>query len=181
MTVAAPLLAGANIAVAVVTAGLLVVVAVMAARALRRRLRRARAALVSRAAASLDAMSSPAWWSSLRLRRQVWRSVARADRAVTAAQRADAPVGELPILCRQLRGTARLVDAQLRTVGASAAVPVEVAQQARAVYTAADHISAAVTAAMTDSVQPQLAPLVEAVRRECTALAAGTRAARRIG
>jgi hypothetical protein len=164
------------------TTGLVVAAVVVAVRALKRRWRRVRVTLMHRAASSVELVGNPLWWSAQRTRRRMWRALADAERAVRAAQRVDAPVGELPLLSRQLHGSARLVDAQLRSAAATGApASPEVAAQVRDVMRAAAEINAAVSSAITETVQPQLAPLLAAVGREAAALSAGTRAARRIG
>lgn len=158
------------------------VAATVAVRALRRRLRAARAALLDRAGGIVEQVASPQWWAVQRTRRRLSGAVSAAERAVAAAQRVDAPLGELPLLCRQLRGTSRLVDAELRAAAVSGAQPSRrVMDHVADVARASGDIRAAVEAAVHDTVQPQLEPLIAAVRRECAALATGTRAARRIG
>ena len=64
-------------------------------------------------AAAARPQANPAWWSAQHERRSLRRSVAAAERTVAAAAAADAPVGELPALCRELRRVHSDVDGQL--------------------------------------------------------------------
>jgi hypothetical protein len=57
--------------------------------------------------------ANPAWWSAQRERRSLRRSIAAAERTVAAAAAADAPVGELPALCRELRRMRNDIDRRL--------------------------------------------------------------------
>jgi hypothetical protein len=64
-------------------------------------------------AAAARPRANPAWWSAQHERRSLRRSVAAAERTVAAAVAADAPVGELPGLCGELRRVHGDVDRQL--------------------------------------------------------------------
>ncbi len=64
-------------------------------------------------AAAARPRANPAWWSAQHERRSLRRSVAAAERTVAAAAAADAPVGELPGLCGELRRVHGDVDRQL--------------------------------------------------------------------
>lgn len=162
-----------------VVAGCLLAAALLA-RSARRRYRRVRAALADRATTAVDRLTSPGWWTTQALRRRMWRAVGSAERAVREAERIDAAVGDLPLLCRRLRTIADGVDAQLRGSGDWGPGP-ETVRQADAVISVSRHVNAAAATAVSDTVAPQLGSLVEAIRQECTALAAGSRAARRLG
>jgi hypothetical protein len=177
--------------VVLVTAVAGAVSAWMVVRAARRRLsrwRRARAALqpwglqpwslrswpLRSAGSAMTAVAAlppaqPQWWLVQRDRHRLWRAVTSAERAVTSAKRADAPVGDLPTVARQLRTTANGVDALLRADGARGNARAHL----REVLDAAEDIRAAATDALLAFAAPETSGLTDAVRLEVTALRHG--------
>lgn len=122
-------------------------------------------------------VASPSWWLVQRDRRSMWRSVATARRAVAVASRANAPVGDLPVLTRQLQKAAVGVDAALRASGGERRIARDVtADRIRIEEAAADIRSAAV--ASLGAIRADVQPVVSAISIEVTALAAGIQAAR---
>src|SRR4051794_33613996 len=96
----------------------------MAVRAARQRLRRwrhlrasvpwvTRSAAGAFAAVAASPVTDRHWWATQHERHRMWRAVSGAERAVRAARAAEAPTGDLRGLARQLRTTARSVDAAL--------------------------------------------------------------------
>jgi hypothetical protein len=107
----------------------------------------------------------------------MWRSVAAAEHAVSAATRAGAPTGELPALVLQLRRSALDVDQALR--GASCAprrLGNHVHSQVQQVRDAAENIRAVATETAAAFARPSLNNLTEAVRVEVDALRFGLQA-----
>ncbi|HET7311978.1 MAG TPA: hypothetical protein VFJ17_11715 [Mycobacteriales bacterium] len=156
----------------------------LAVRAARRRLRRWRLArtavpwMTRSAAGAVAAItSSPAadrhWWMTQHERHRMWRAVSGAERAVRAARSAEAPTGDLRSLVRQLRTTARAVDAGLRT--GSTAGPARA--QAAKVVAAAREIHQAAADALLSVARPETTGLAAAVEVEVTALRHGLAAA----
>ncbi len=137
---------GADIALVVGAIGVaaLVALAVVSWRAVRR-IRRLRARIRRGIPANFEIVPGPvaaatAWahlrrgWFGARvvsstgskrqalvLRRELWQHVDRASAAVSHAQAADAPLGELPRLVRQLGDLARQLDRQLALLSPNAA------------------------------------------------------------
>lgn len=116
--------------------------------------------------------SDPRWWLRQRDRQRMWRAVVSAERAVQAANAADAPLGDLVILTRRLHRTARSVDAMLRA-GADGEAKSHVAD----VMTAASEIRSAAVDALVSVAQPQATGLTDAVSLEVAALRHGLAAA----
>jgi hypothetical protein len=167
------------VAVGAVVLAVLGVVAVRASvRSYRRLRQRARAVLSPGAlAARVAPAGSPTWWLAQRDRVQMWRSVAAAEHAVSAATRAGAPTGELPALVLQLRRSALDVDQALR--GASCAprrLGNHVHSQVQQVRDAAENIRAVATETAAAFARPSLNNLTEAVRVEVDALRFGLQA-----
>jgi len=146
---------------------------------LRRMVRQPLAMLpVSRVGEGLvNTMGSPAWWLVQRDRHAMWREVAAARRAVAVATRADAPVGDLPLLTRQLRDAAAGLDAQLRAGGGETRVAREVAADRIRIQEAAADIRASALASL-GATRVEVQPVVSAISIEVAALAAGIQAAR---
>lgn len=125
----------------------------------------------------VSTVASPSWWVVQRDRRDMWRAVVTARRAVAVAVRANAPVGDLPVLGRQLQKAANGVDAALRASGGDRRLMRDVtADRLRIEQAAADIRLAAMSSlgAMRGDVQP----VVAAISVEVAALAAGIQAAR---
>lgn len=125
-------------------------------------------------------VGSPSWWIVQRDRHSMWRSVASARRAVSVAARADAPVGDLPILTRQLQQAAVGVDAALRASGGARRLTREATADRVRIEQAAAEIHAAAMASL-GAMRADVQPVVSAISVEVTALAAGIQAARSTG
>ncbi len=155
------------------------VVAVRASvRSYRRLRQRVRAVLAPGAlAARVAPAGSPTWWLAQRDRVQMWRSVAAAEHALSAATRAGAPTGDLPALVLQLRRSALDVEQALR--GASRAprrLGSHVHNQVQEICDAAEGIRAVATETVVAFARPSLDDLTEAVRVEVDALRFGLQA-----
>jgi hypothetical protein len=96
------------------TSCLTLMLAVRAARAVRRRVR----VLGERLGMTARAYAGGPSGEVARLRREMDRSVAGARRALGAARAVDAPVGDVPALLARLELAARAVDAELRMLDA---------------------------------------------------------------
>ncbi|HXZ62605.1 MAG TPA: hypothetical protein VEG62_07675 [Acidimicrobiales bacterium] len=104
-----------------------------------------------------------------RVRRRMWSAVEDAEAAVAHASANDAPVAELPSVCRSLRRVAERLDGLLRHerrlprgVGRQDAVRRQVAD----VIAAARDVQAAALHAGSDAAEPQLRSLVRQARDE---------------
>jgi len=158
----------------------------LAVRAARRRLRRwrhlrptgpwvARGAAGAFAAVASSPVADRHWWVTQHERHRMWRAVSGAERAVRAAQSADAPTGDLRSVVRQLRTAARSVDAALRTgatAGPARAQAAEIVAAARAIHQAAADALLAVA-------RPETTGLAATVELEVAALRHGLAAAHR--
>jgi hypothetical protein len=152
-------------------------------RAIRRRARRLRIRISGfdprrdgMAAARLLAaapVTSLSWWQTQRDRHQVWRAVGAAERAVATAVRAQAPVGELPMLTRRLRRTAESVDRLLCTADDTNRRSRRVAAEMRLVDEMAGTIRQAAVEAVLSVAAPATSSLADAVAIEVTALRHG--------
>ena len=149
----------------------------------RRRRERAYAASVlrvplRRATESLcSTLGSPSWWLVQRDRHGMWRSVATARRAVSIAERAGAPVGELPQLTRRLQHAAKGVDAALRASSGERRITRELCADRSRIEAAAIDIRAAAVASL-DAMRVGVEPVISAIAVETAALAAGVESAR---
>lgn len=103
-----------------------------------------------------------------RVRRRMWVAVEDAEIAVAHAESQDAPVAELPSVCRSLHGVAKQLDGLLRLErrlpqGASRA---DVRRQVAEVIGAARDVQAAAVRAGSDATEPQVRSLVRHARDE---------------
>lgn len=103
-----------------------------------------------------------------RVRRRMWVAVEDAEIAVTHAESHDAPVAELPAVCRSLHGVAGELDGLLRLErrlpqGGSRA---DVRRQVAEVIGAARDVQAAAVRAGSDATEPQVRSLVRHARDE---------------
>lgn len=103
-----------------------------------------------------------------RVRRRMWVAVEDAEIAVAHAESQDAPVAELPSVCRSLHGVADQLDSLLRLErrlpqGASRA---DVRRQVAEVIEAARDVQAAAVRAGSDATEPQVRSLVRHARDE---------------
>jgi hypothetical protein len=103
-----------------------------------------------------------------RVRRRMWVAVEDAEIAVAHAESHDAPVAELPVVCRSLHGVAGELDGLLRLErrlpqgGGRADVHRQVAE----VIGAARDVQAAAVRAGSDATEPQVRSLVRHARDE---------------
>lgn len=110
------------------------------------------------------------------LRLQLWRSVDGASRAVQAAVRAGGAVGDLPSLCRRLRGATEDLDRLLALAGGADPVRGTVGglgQQVADVRDAATSIRRAALVSAGDAAAARMGPLADDARREVEAVMAG--------
>jgi hypothetical protein len=114
--------------------------------------------------------------STARARRRLSVAVRDAEEAVRHASSHDAPVGELPAVCRTLRRVADELDDLLRLQGR---LPARgqgmdgILAQVREVVDAAHDVQSAALQACSDAGQPRLRALVREVRDEVDIVAAG--------
>ena len=181
-----PFLAGAFFAF-VLFAGMVAVAAYAGWRVLRRRWRRAALHPAVRTASALwtaVAATSLGHWLSSGEAGQVaahrgswkmWRAVGDAERAVSAATDAWAPVGDLPALVRRLHIVADEVEGIQRLAPARAGHDVAESQRQKMsdVVTAAHDIHRAAVAATGDMSDPKLRALVADANHEVQAIATG--------
>ncbi len=178
-----PLLAGLLLVTLVLAAGC-VFTAVLVWRYCRRKWRAFHShGLVVGAVALWEATSSgrftrasssddPSQWTARRLRRELWRSVDRADAAVRVASQASAPTASLPELCARLRQVSVGLDRVLR-VEQAGPVPEEVASQALEVMRAASDVQQAAVASASDANGQRVSTLVRDAHHEIQCLDAG--------
>jgi hypothetical protein len=125
----------------------------------------------------------PAGWdvgrAAHRPRREMWRAVGQAEEAVAEADRAGAPVGELPDLCRRLHAAAQDVD-RLLVIGADLPPGASggLRRQVAEVLAAAGNIRLAAVTAASDASGPRVSELAGDARREVECIAAGLERAR---
>ncbi len=113
--------------------------------------------------------------SPSRVRRRLWVAVEDAEGAVAHADAHDAPVAELPAVCRSLRGVAGELDALLaleRRLPRGAARSDAVRSQVAEVIGAARDVQAAALRSGSDATEPQVRSLVRNARDEVDIVAA---------
>ena len=115
-------------------------------------------------------------WTPRRVRKELWRSVDRADAAVRAASDAGAPIASLPSLCRRLHDAAVGLDRVLR-IETSGTAPVDVAAQVIEVIQAASDVQRAAVASASDATGQQVSDLVRDADHEIQCLDAGVASA----
>jgi hypothetical protein len=122
------------------------------------------------------------WWSVQRDRRQLWHSVDAAEHAVATATQANAPIGELPRLVRQLRLAAESVDSALQAGSrAHTKIPESVEIQRAHVRSSADEICRSALDSLAITAHAPTHDLARSVQVEVHALASGLRSAYRTG
>jgi hypothetical protein len=149
--------------------------------AVRRRLRAMRAdrASVDLAGLRLRARAcrpraSAAWWSVRVTRRRLRLAVGAAEGTVAAAERVHAPLGELPVLCRDLRRLQRDLDRRLLLAAAHGGRPDRpTALQVATVRAHAEKIRLLAARSLEEAAEPALHRLAERVDAEGAALDAG--------
>jgi hypothetical protein len=114
--------------------------------------------------------------ASARVRRRMWVAVEDAELAVTHAEGRDAPVADLPAVCRSLRTVASELDGLLRLerrlpsgAGRSDAVRAQVAE----LIGAARDVQAAALRAGSEAAGPQVRSLVRQARDEVEIVSTG--------
>ena len=97
-----------------------------------------------------------------RVRRRMWAAVDDAEHAVAHAEAMDAPVAELPAVCRSLRSVAGELDALLRLESrlGSGRQNQPVRAQVAELVAASRDVQSAALAAGSDATEPQLRALV---------------------
>jgi hypothetical protein len=118
--------------------------------------------------------ANPSWWSIRGERRSLRLSVGAAEHSVAAAVAAGAPVGDLPVLCRDLRRVYRDTDRRLMlaAVGGQAGDD-QVRGQAAAVRGNAEQIRSLAVRTLTETSGPDAGLLAGKVENEAAALAEG--------
>jgi hypothetical protein len=111
-------------------------------------------------------------WTARQVRREMWRSVDRADAAVRAAADVGAPTASLPSLCRRLGDAAISLDRVLR-VESTGPAPVAVAAQAADVMRAASDVQRAAVASASDANGQRVRDLARDADHEIQCLDAG--------
>jgi hypothetical protein len=110
-----------------------------------------------------------------RVRRRMWVAVEDAEIAVAHADSHNAPVAELPAVCRSLRTVAGELDGLLRLerrLPVSAGRPEAVRRQVAEVIGAARDVQAAAVRSGSDATEPQVRSLVRHARDEVDIVAA---------
>jgi hypothetical protein len=112
--------------------------------------------------------------TAARVRRRMWSAVEDAELAVEHASTHDAPVAELPSVCRSLRGAAGELDGLLRHERRLpvAARPEAVRRQVADVITAARDVQSAALGAGGDAAAPRVRSLVRQAGDEVDIVAA---------
>ena len=101
--------------------------------------------------------------AATRVRRRMWTAVDDAEAAVAHASEHDAPVAELPSVCRSLRGVAEQLDGLLRherRLPRGVTREDSLRRQVAEVIGAARDVQAAALRAGSDATEPQLRSLV---------------------
>ena len=123
---------------------------------------------------------SPSVREARRGRRAMWRAVDAAERAVQHARAGTAPIAELPVLCRRLRGLAEVIDRSLLISSrAGSAVGFDGREIGELVRTAQE-IERAASSSLREVTAPLARRLAEDARRETQALEAGLGQLRRL-
>jgi hypothetical protein len=108
-------------------------------------------------------------------RRQMWIAIEDAERAVQHAATVDAPVGELPAVCRSLRGAGEDLDDLLRVarrLPMDRHRPDAVRGQVAGLIRAARDVQSVAVSACSEAAEPRLRSLVSDVRDEVQVVAA---------
>jgi len=111
-------------------------------------------------------------WTPGRARKEMWRSVDRADAAVRAAADVGAPTAELAPLCRRLQGAAMDLDKVLR-VEPAGPVATELRTQVHEVMRAAGDVQRAAVASASDANAQKVTELTLDAEHEIQLLDAG--------
>lgn len=111
-------------------------------------------------------------WTSGRARKEMWRSVDRADAAVRTAAGVEAPTAELASLCRRLQAAAVDLDKVLR-VEPAGAVPTGLRTQVHEVMRAAGDVQRAAVASASDANAHRVQGLLSDAAQEIQLLDAG--------
>jgi hypothetical protein len=114
--------------------------------------------------------------TAARTRRRLWAAIEDAEAAVRHADSSQAPVGELPAVCRSLRRVAGQLDALLRLERRlpmdAAARPEGVRTQVADVITAARDVQSAALQASSDANAPRISALIRDAGSEVELVAA---------
>jgi hypothetical protein len=177
-----------------VIAGLVVGLALAVAFVLGRRYVRRRWNLVRRLPVTRGALAAGTWaiasreraaaartpaqlsaGSAARVRRRLWVAVEDAEHAVAHASAHDAPVAELPSVCRSLRGLATELDALLRHERRLGGAPRTdgLRRQVAELIGASRDVQAAAIRAGSEATEPQVRALVRRASEEIDIASAG--------
>jgi hypothetical protein len=121
--------------------------------------------------------------SAARVRRHMWTAVEDAEGAVAHASAHDAPVAELPSVCRALRDVAGQLDGLLRhehRLPASLTRHDDLRRQVAEVIAAARDVQAAALRAGSDATEPQVRSLVRRAGDEVEIVSAALRRMRSV-
>ncbi len=118
-------------------------------------------------------------WTQRHVRRELWRSVDRADAAVKAAEEANGSTASLPELCRRLRQVTARIDTVLR-IESGGVVPPDVAAQAIEVMQAASDVQRAAVASASDANGQWVKTLVRDADEEIRCVDAGLASAQAV-
>ncbi len=114
--------------------------------------------------------------SATRVRRRMWVAVEDAEKAVAHASSHDAPVADLPSVCRSLRGLADGLDGLLRTerrLPRGTAGSDGLRRQVAELIGASRDVQAAALQAGSDATEPQVRALVRRAAQEIEIASAG--------
>jgi hypothetical protein len=113
--------------------------------------------------------------SAARVRRRMWVAVEDAEHAVAYASAHEAPVAELPSVCRSLRGLANELDSLLRHERRLGATPRTdgVRRQVAELVGASRDVQAAAIRAGSEATEPQVRALVRRASEEIDIASAG--------
>jgi hypothetical protein len=121
-------------------------------------------------------VSASQQWSRTKTRREIWRAVGAADKALTHAVEVGAPVADLPSLGRRLHQSANELDRLLALDAGGAALRPHVDQ----LLTAASDIQLAAVNAAGDTAAPAVRSLAADAEREFRAISEGLARSRAI-
>jgi multidrug resistance efflux pump len=113
--------------------------------------------------------------TATRARRRLWAAIDDAEAAVNHADATDAPVADLPAVCRSLRTVAGQLDTLLRLerrLPLTQARPDAVRVQVADVIRAAHDVQSAALRASSDATEPQIRALVRDASAEVELVAA---------
>jgi hypothetical protein len=126
-----------------------------------------------------SALLSSEWRSSQWQRHRMWRAVHGARDAVSHAEAAGSPVGDLPMLQKHLAGAAEDVDRLLSVEGRAGDASVETAARVSEVIAASTRIRQAATSSIAGSAELRCRYVAANADQEASAILAGIESSRR--